>query len=135
MSGGDAQFRLLIPNATLCEDDELTRVGFLNLAEVGSYIDKLKHVGLTFMEDGKCIDIVVCDQQTGPTAKCDWIEFCHVSFDDGEVGAAWLYEDERKGFGIHMRSTSFMLATPFGWQFKDSLSDKFRFLPNDATLQ
>ena len=29
MTGGDARFRLLIPNSTFCEDDQLMRVGFL----------------------------------------------------------------------------------------------------------
>ena len=135
MIGGDARFRLLIPNATFCEDDQLARVGFLDPAEVGSYIDELVNVGLTFVEDGNPIDIVVCDQQRGPTVDCDWIEFCHLPMEGGKVGAAWLYEGERMGAGVHMQSTSIQLATPPGWQFKDSLSDKFQFVPNDTTRQ
>ena len=135
MISGDARFRLLIPNATFCEDDQLARVGFLDPAEVGSYIDELANVGLTFVEDGKSIDIVVCDQQRGPTVDCDWIEFCHLPMEGGKVGAAWLYEGERMGAGVHMQSTSIQLATPPGWQFKDSLSDKFQFVPNDTTRQ
>lgn len=135
MVGGDARFRLLIPNATFCEDEQLARVGFLDPAEVGSYIDELANVGLTFLEDGKPIDIVVCDQQRGPTVDCDWIEFCHLPMEGGKVGTAWLYEGARMGAGIHMQSTSIQLATPPGWQFKDSLSDKCQFVPNDTTRQ
>ena len=135
MTGGEARFRLLIPNATFCEDDQLTRVGFLHPAEVGLYIDELVNVGLSFVEDGKSIDIVVCDQQKGPTVDCDWIEFCHLPIEGGQVGAAWLFEGERMGFGIHMHSTSMQLATPPGWQFKGSLSDEFEFVPDDITLQ
>ena len=135
MTGGDARFRLLIPNSTFCEDDQLARVGFLDPADVGLYIDELKNVGLTFMENGKSIDIVVCDQQRGPTVDCDWLEFCHLQMEGGKVGAAWLFEGERIAAGIHMPSASMKLATPPGWKFKDSLSDKFQFVPNDATLQ
>jgi len=135
MTGGDVRFRLLIPNSTFCEDDQLARVGFLDSAEVGTYIDELVNVGLTFPEDGKSNDIVVCDQQRGPTVDCNWIEFCHLPIEGGKVGAAWLYEGERKGAGVHMPSASIKLATPPGWQFKGSLSDKFQFVPNDTTRQ
>jgi hypothetical protein len=106
MTGGNARFRLLIPNSTFCEDDQLARVGFLIPAEVESFIDELKNVGLTFMEDGKAVDIMVCDQQRGPTIDCDWLEFCHLTIEGGKVGAAWLFEGERKCAGVHMQSTS-----------------------------
>jgi hypothetical protein len=135
ISGGEKRFELLIPNATYCDDGELARVGFLNPTDVGSFIDELEEAGLTFMENGKCIDVAVCDQQTGLTTDCDWVEFGHLPIGGGKVGAAWLFEGERFGFGIHMSSTSFELATPSGWDFKDSLSDKFHFLPDDATRQ
>ena len=135
MTGSDARFRLLIPNSTFCEDDQLARVGFLDPAEVGSYIEELVNVGLTFVEDGKSVDIVVCDQQRGPTVDCDWIEFCHIPIEGGKVGAAWIFDGERRGAGIHMQSTSMELATPPGWQFKDSLSDKFQFVPEGVTHQ
>ena len=135
MTGGEARFRLLIPNSTFCEDEQLARVGFLDPADVGAFIDELNNVGLSFVEKHKCIDIVVCDQQRGPTADCDWIEFCHFPMEGGKVGAAWLYEGERMGAGVHMQSTSIQLATPPGWQFKDSLSDKFQFVPEGVTQQ
>ncbi len=133
MTGGDARFKLLISNSTFCEDDQLARVGFLNPNDVESFIDDLKNVGLTFMEDSKAIDIAICDQQRGLTTECDWIEFCRLSMGDGRVGVAWLFEGERRGAGIHIPSRGMNMATPPGWKFKDSLSEKFQFVPNNET--
>ena len=129
MTGGDARFKLLIPNPTFCEDDQLARVGFLNPDEVGEFIDELKNVGLTFLENDKAIDFAVCDQQRGLTTECDWLEFSHLSMEGGKVGAAWLFESERIGAGIHMPSAKMKLATPSGWTFKNSLSEGFQFIP------
>ena len=130
MTGGDARFRLLIPNSTFCEDDQLARVGFLNPDDVESFVDDLKNLGLTFMEDSKAIDIAICDQQRGLTTECDWIEFSHLTIEGGKVAAAWLFEGERIAAGLHMSSTGMKLATPLDWNFKDSLSEKFQFVPD-----
>ena len=135
MTGGEARFKLHIPNSTFCEDEQLTRVGFLNPDDVGAYIEELTEAGLEFMKDGKSVDIVVCDQQSGPTVACDWIEFCHLRIEGGKVGAAWVFEGERKAAGIHMHGPKMQLSTPPGWKFKDSMSDKFQFVPEDVTLQ
>lgn len=132
MAGGEERFRLLIPNATYCDDGEIARVGFLNPADVGSFIDELEDAGLTFLKDGKCVDLAVCDQQKGLTADCDWIEFWHIPWEDGKIASAWLFEGERRGHGMHLKSTSFKLVTPLDWEFKGSLSDKFHFVPADA---
>lgn len=133
--GGEKRFELLIPNATYCDDGELVRVGFLGPPDVEKFIGDLTDAGLTFMEDGKCIDLVVCDQQTGPTVACDWVEFCHLPIKGGKIGVAWLFEGERFGFGVHMKSAQMRIATPRGWEFEGSLSDKFHFVPIDATRQ
>lgn len=134
-TGGEARFRLLIPNATYCDDGELARVGFLTPAEVGTFIEELEEIGLVFMDDGKFVDIAVCDQQKGATAESEWLEFAHLSIDGGKVGVAWIYEGERMGIGVHFSSTSMSVATPPGWRFKDSLSDNFQFIPDGATRQ
>ena len=47
--GGEARFRLLIPNATYCDDGELVRVGFLTPAEVGEFILDLEDRASLFM--------------------------------------------------------------------------------------
>ena len=135
MTGGDARFRLLIPNSTFCEDEQLARVGFMDPADVESFIYELTELGLVAAENDKFIDIAVFDQQTGCTLTCDWIEFCRLPMEGGKVGAAWLYEGERMGVGVHMQSANIQLATPHGWQFKDSLSDKFQFIPEGVTHQ
>ena len=101
----------------------------------GEFIDELKNVGLLFIENDKCIDLVVCDQQRGPTTDCDWLEFSHLPMEGGKVGAAWIFEGERIAAGVHMPSASMKLATPSDWQFKDSLSDKFQFVPEGVTRQ
>jgi len=51
------------------------------------------------LEDRTCIaekkmfvDIAVCDQQTGPTRKCDRLEFTHLPIEGGKVGAARIFE-------------------------------------------
>lgn len=134
ISGGDASFRLLIPNSTFCEDDQLARVGFLNPADVESFVDELENAGLTFMEDGRSVDITVCDQQRGLTTECDWLEFARLTMEDGKVGAAWMFEGKRIAAGIHMSSKNMELATPLGWRFKDSLSEKFQFVPDGESL-
>ena len=130
ISGGDASFRRLIPNSTFCEDDQLARVGFLNPADVESFVDELENAGLTFMEDGRPSDIAICDQQRGLTTECDWLEFGRLSMEDGKVGAAWMFEGKSIAAGIHMSSKNMELATPLGWRFKDSLSEKFQFVPD-----
>ena len=134
-AGGEARFRLLIPNATYCDDGQLARVGFLSPAEVGTFIDELEEVGLSLAEEGKFVDIAVCDQQRGPTMECDWLEFAHLPMEGGKVGAAWIFEGKRIAYGVHMSSAKMTLATPPGWQFEGSLSDKFHFIPDDATRQ
>jgi hypothetical protein len=52
--------------------------------------------------------------------------------EDGKVSAVWIFEGERIAAGLHMQSKSMELATPVGWRFKDSLSEKFQFVPDGA---
>lgn len=133
MAGGEERFRLLIPNSTYCDDGELARVGFMAPADVQAFVEELVDAGLTFMEDGQCVDIAVCDQQKGSTADCRWLEFAHLPVGGGKVGAAWLHEGERKLHGVQIPSATMKLATPAGWQYEGSLSDKFQLIPDDAT--
>jgi len=64
------------------------------------------------------------------------LEFGHLSFEDGKVGVARLFEENRKGItGVHIQSNNLKFATPLGWKFKDSLSNKFQFVPEDVTRQ
>jgi hypothetical protein len=130
--GGWEHFCFMVHNATLCFDEDLARVGFLSPQAVREFIRELESVGLTFIEDDQPVDLVVLDQQTGPTAPCDWIEFTRMrwpgdSEEDNRVGACWLWDKPRIGSGIHLPALGISLATPVGWQFEGSLSHKFTF--------
>lgn len=128
--GGWEAFKSDAPNATLCTDGEVVRVGFMDPQSVEHFVSHLRAHGLTFMSDGKCADIAVIDQQRGLTNACDWLEFARIPFgQSGEkVAACWLFEGPRRGFGIHMRGDTLDLHTPPGWSFEGSLSHKFTFV-------
>lgn len=134
MNDGEARFRMLIPNSTYCDDGELARVGFLSPDDTEVFVEKLTDAGLKFIEDDQCVDIAVCDQQRGLTIPCNWLEFGHLPVEGGKVAAAWLFEGRRIGHGLHMPASGLKLYMPAGWQFKNSLSDKFHFLPDDAPM-
>jgi hypothetical protein len=139
MDGGWERFKLLIPNSTFCHDGEVARVGFLDPAEVGGFIELLNEHGLTYIEndnnEAKPIDMIVVDQQRGPVTDCEWIEFSHLGIDGGKIGAAWFWCAPRiAGAGTYMKP-DMTIAMPAGWHFKDSLSDKFEFVPNHLVSQ
>lgn len=137
VEGGWRRFRMHVPNATLCYDGELARVGFLEPAQVRAYIEELEDLGLIYMEDEKPIDIVVCDQQRGPMVDCDWLQFARIRFGkgDGQVAMAWLWLGSSRGFGMHMPAKGLNLHTPRGWEFEGSLSDQYRFVPENLLSQ
>ena len=85
--GGWTEFFRVVPNSTLCTDGELARVGFMSPDTVGDFIHELEQLGLSFLEEGSCIDITVVDQQKGPTTTCEWLEFGRLPCDGGEVSA------------------------------------------------
>jgi hypothetical protein len=132
-SGGWRAFVSWVPNATLCTDDQLARVGFMDPAAVGKFVNDLQAAGLVFLESGRCVDIVVIDQQRGPTMLCEWIEFAQIPFgkSEGKVAACWLFEGPRLAAGIHFPGESIDLATPNGWTFEGSISERFSFVPNE----
>lgn len=131
--GGWHQFERMVPNATLCADDELARVGFMSPSDVGKYIRHLEQYGLVFVRDGHAVDMAVVDQMRGPTVPVDWLEFAHLSLgeDEGKVAACWKFEGPRVGSGTHVPVGGMTLATPDWWTYKDSLSANFKFVGND----
>ena len=134
--GGWAGFLSHVPNSTLCADNELARVGFMDPKNVERFISDLQHHGLVFLSDGKSIDIAVIDQQQGPTELCDWLEFARLPFGDhgGYIAACWLFEGPRIAAGLHVSELKFNLATPAGWTFEGSLSERFIFVPNEKSM-
>jgi len=120
-SGWEA-FKRIVPNQTLCADNEIVRVGFMSPMDVESFVRKLQGAGLEFLRDGEAIDIAVADQMRGLTSKCTWLEFGQVdmSGEGQRVAACWL-----------VGSQLTQVVTPPGWKFEGSLSSTFGFVPNE----
>jgi hypothetical protein len=115
-------FKRIVPNKTLCADNELARVGFMSPDDVRVFVETLHRHGLTYLLDGAAQDLIVVDQLRGPVAACDWVEFGHISLDGDQkkrVAACRLSE-----------STQSVVVTPEGWTFEQSLSSSFGFVPS-----
>ena len=160
--GGWDTFQNDVPNATMCTDGELVRVGFMSPDAVGIYIEKLEANGLQFQPKKELLgpsnssraanDVVVIDQRQGPTTPCEWVEFGKYPFSEkgektsiGEVSMCWLFEGERiiGAAGIYMKGATMNLATPTGWgheksslQFVDEaeLGNRYKFLRTENAL-
>jgi hypothetical protein len=130
-AGGWPRFVAEVPNATLCADDDLARVGFMSPADVEAFVDRLTQNGLCFAQGGVCKDIAVIDQVRGPTMPVEWLEYAQIPFGDtgGRVAACWLFEGPRVAAGVHLSCSALELATPEGWRYEQSLSAKFSFVP------
>lgn len=135
-NGGWAGFLSRVPNSTLCADQELARVGFMDPRNVERFINDLQRHGLVFLSNGKSIHIAVVDQQRGSTEPCDWLEFARLPFGKhgGYVAACWLFDGPRIGAGLHLSELNRNLATSAGWTFKGSLSERFIFCANKESL-
>jgi len=140
--GGWERFLRDAPNATVCYDDELVRVGFLDPKLVGEYVELLESQGLMFHQPRPKIwdflgskrthtDIVVVDQHRGPTTECSWVEFGSFTLGEGnhKVAACWLFESDRVAAGLHMKSSSLNLAAPKNWTPEGSSG--LTFVPHD----
>jgi len=132
-SGGWQRFLAIVPNRTLCSDENLARVGFMSPPDVAAFISRLEQGGLTFVHDGRALDIAVVDQMRGPTIPAEWLEFGPLSFDETgyKVSACWLQEGPRIATGIHVPAKPMTLATPHDWSYANSLSAQFTFVENE----
>jgi hypothetical protein len=120
--GGWKAFVADAPNATLCGDGHLARVGFMDPSDVEGFVRRLERRGLRYLVDGSARDFLVVDQQLGPTAPCDWIGFGRADLPPGsghEVSGCWLLGESRD-----------CLVTPDGWKYEGSLSQTFIFVPD-----
>jgi len=131
-AGGWNAFVEAVPNATLCADDDIARIGFMSPEDVEAFERRLQRHGFVFLDHGKAIDFAVADQQRGLTTECDWLEFGKLHFDEGEgkVSACWFFDAPRVAWGTHTRGTSMQLATLKDWEFEGSLSQQFGFVPS-----
>ncbi len=119
-------FVQLVPNRTLCADTQLARVGFMHPDDVKAFVEVLEKKGLEYLRGGKAVDMVVVDQQRGPLAPAEWIEFGTVSMspDRSIVSACRL-----KGSIVDE------VATPADWSFEGSLSQTFGFARSEANIE
>lgn len=125
--GGWEEFKEIVPNQTLCADNELVRVGFMTPPDVQSYISKLQSAGLIFSDTGDTSDIAVADQMRGFTTKCSWAEFGRISVGanrNQEISACRLIGSEEM-----------QVFTPPGWKFEGSLSQTYGFVPKSQAPQ
>lgn len=120
--GGWDEFKTIVPNQTLCADNEIARIGFMTPQDVESFVKKLQSQGLEFLRGAAAIDIAVADQMRGLTSKCSWLEFGHVKMggSGSRVAACRL-----------AGSQVMEVVTPPGWEFEGSLSSTFSFVPSE----
>jgi hypothetical protein len=131
-------FQGIVPNNTLCFDDDIARVGFMSPQDIQGFVHQLQERGLTFLKENKAIDIAVVDQQCGPTTECEWLIFSHLNINEAsdKVAVCWLAPANRINIaGIHMPENwqpggKIKLATPDGWIYENSLSKQFKFVEN-----
>ena len=118
------RFKRIVPNDTLCADNELVRVGFMHPADVEKFVGQLEAKGLRYLEDGQAIDLVVADQQSGFAAPCDWAMCGKISLDG----------DPSKRIAACMLNGSSLkqVIMPEDWTFENSLSQSFGFVPSGS---
>lgn len=132
--GGWRGFLAIVPNTTLCFDDELARVGFMTPLDTEAFVWQLEDDGLTFIHNGQAVDIAVVDQLRGPTIPSYWLEFARTSpfgTTGRKVAACWLFEGPRVAVGIHLPAKAMSIATPDGWTYEKSLSANSQFVANE----
>ncbi len=118
-AGGWNEFAEAVPNGTLCTDDDVARVGFMNPDDCAAYIAGLESHGLTFLDDGQSQDIAVAPQTDGITVPCDWLEFGQFDIAPGQrIAVAQL-----KG------TASRQIFCPQNWAYEKSLSRQYAVVP------
>jgi len=118
--GGWPDFEAIIPNNTLCMDSEIARVGFMYPHDLDTFVENLEHHGLEFLRDDKVVDIAIASQVQGLTRDCSWLEFGHVDLiGNGQRVAACRF--------VGSQITD--LVTPPGWEYAQSLSASYGYIP------
>lgn len=121
--GGWEAFAANAPNANVCWDGELARVGFMMPGDTKAYVKSLENLGLIYLVDGMARDMVVVDQLQGPATPCAWIEGGHVNLED---------DPERRVMAARLKgSKQSLVYTPDEWTFERSLSRSFGYVPEE----
>ena len=123
--GGWQSFSKVVPNNTLCSDNDLARVGFMTPEDARAFTERLEQIGIVFLRDGHCHDAVVIDQLRGILNPCDWVEYGHVELAQGQkISAAQMKGSEHR-----------QVFCPDGWRYENSLSRNFGFVPTGKEKQ
>jgi hypothetical protein len=86
--GGQAAYAADCPNATLCSDGVLTRVGFMHPDDVEKFVTRLAGLGFVVRGRDGFAEVAVATPATGPGNRlCDWLE---VGPGPDGVRIAWL---------------------------------------------
>jgi len=119
--GGWDAFQACVPNATMCADGEIARVGFMMPADAQAFVGVLERGGLVHLHEGDAIDLAIVDQLRGVTSRCDWLQFGHVGL-GGEL-------KQRVAACRLAASATTDLITPPDWTYDQSLSSSYCFVP------
>lgn len=103
-------------NETLCADDHLARVGFLDPIDVEEFINTLSAHGIDYLVNDEPRDLIVVDQQKGPMVPCEWLQFGRITLADSA--------DHRVAGVRIVGDTTGLLATPETWTFEGSISSR-----------
>ena len=102
---------------TYVTDGELVSVSFMCPADVECFCNDMARLGFHPAEDP--VDLVVIDQNSGPTVPCEWIDGRSIVMENGgEVTAVRLNGG---------KVTS--LFVPNGWNYEQSLTVNGEFVP------
>ena len=110
--GGMGSYWVDSPNESMCSDDYVTRVGFLELGTFREFTDRLMELGFRFVENDEMIDIAVFDQEEGMLRPCRWL---HV----GDHPDGFQYATLRGDLGD-------LIEKPVGWRFEGSIAERGR---------
>ncbi len=108
------------PNATLCADQHLARVGFMAPADARLFVERLSDKGFV-TEPPESREIAVVDHVSGPLQAAGWLEVGGVTYRGHEVCACRLVGDD-----------SGVLITPDGWSWGASLYGAGHWQPESA---
>ena len=120
--GGWELFKEIVPNNTLCFDNEIARVGFMHTDDVESFVKKLETMGLRYFADGETHDLTVIDQRQVVMMNTPWIETATLHLEEfgGPVSACQLAD-----------STDPRLITPERWKYSGSMSQTNGFIATE----
>jgi hypothetical protein len=113
--GGLEQYIKDSPNRTLCMDEDIVRLGFMDSNDAGEFIDSLVSLGFRYITDEEFDEIAVVDQFTGFYAPCEWLDFTDSA---AFKGAKRISACKLKGAYVDY------IYLPEKWVYEESLSKK-----------